>query len=390
MRWLWVCALLAVGCKKSAPPAATQGSGSGSSVVAVASDAAVADAVVVDAAPTAALVDLFKVVPATLRVSSQVRNKKILPAHLVDRSLQTAWNSLTGELVGTWVDIDLEAHIAELRLTVGHTGKGPKGQDYFTMNPRIVSLTVAVDGKPPTTVTLDPEKRELQVVPVDAKNHVRITVASIKPGTKKNWREIAISELEAWGTPDSGIGPYPKPLVPEVFVGEDVELPPSFCDDIDKLKEEREAQRRESEEKCNERPTQEERDQCNVDPPGDPECSSDEVTVGDVDPPWKKPVVQCMTHDNVYGPTNCTIEVATVSGGGVTAADEEFPGTTELEVTDVKQSELVGGPPMEIEVHYIGGEARSELIVVCRALPSLQCTAPMLPNAAINNTLVFK
>jgi hypothetical protein len=108
-------------------------------------------AVVTDAraADASASIDLLRAVPATVRVSSRVNNKQLLPEHLVDRRLDTAWNSATGDLVGAWIDVrfDRPVQIDEVRVTAGFTGSGPKGEDYFTMNPRIRRIVVTSDGR---------------------------------------------------------------------------------------------------------------------------------------------------------------------------------------------------------------------------------------------------
>src|SRR5207244_7057122 len=135
-------------------------------------------------------------VPVAVRVSSRVANKKILPAHLVDRDLATAWNSATGDLVGAWIDVTLPrgAAIEELRMTAGFTGHGPTGEDYFTMNPRIRKVAVTADGKPAGTFALDIARRDLQSFSVHAGDVLRIEVAAIEAGTKPSWREISVSE----------------------------------------------------------------------------------------------------------------------------------------------------------------------------------------------------
>src|SRR5262245_4425916 len=88
------------------------------------------------------LVELLHAVPTTVRVSSQVRNATIKPEHLVDRDFNTAWNSRTGELAGAWIQVTVPAgaKIEQLQMTAGHTGHGPHGEDYFTMNQRITQV----------------------------------------------------------------------------------------------------------------------------------------------------------------------------------------------------------------------------------------------------------
>jgi len=40
---------------------------------------------------------------------------------------------VTGELVGAWIEVSVPAgaRIRELRLTVGFTAAGPRGEDYY-------------------------------------------------------------------------------------------------------------------------------------------------------------------------------------------------------------------------------------------------------------------
>ena len=134
-----------------------------SSVVAHA-DAGAADAALADAG--APLVDLLRAVPITITVSSTVVNPAIVPAHLVDRDLGTAWNSATGELVGAWIEATLPsgARAAEIRMTVGHTGHGKHGEDYFTMNPRIKGVSVWSGDTLLGNVKLDVSNRALQTI----------------------------------------------------------------------------------------------------------------------------------------------------------------------------------------------------------------------------------
>src|SRR5262245_41131740 len=194
---LLVITLVVVACRKEESAAPERAPAKPAPQLAVA-DAAVA----VDARP--ALIDLTRSIGVTMRVSSRVKNKAILPQHLADADLKTAWNSRTGELVGAWVDVAIayatdKATIEEVRMTAGFAGQGPGGEDYFTMNPRIRKVTITADGKPVGTVALDITKRDLQPIPVHATRRVRIEVAEIEPGSKPSWREISVSELEVWG-----------------------------------------------------------------------------------------------------------------------------------------------------------------------------------------------
>lgn len=158
----------------------------------------------------AADVELLHTFGGTVTVSSTVANNAHLPKHLVDGDLSTAWNSLTGELVGSWVRIDLPARtqLKALKLTAGFTGRGPKGEDYFVMNARIRRIRVLADGKAIGDFDVDVEHRELQSIPLDTEaSSLRIEVLAVAPGAKKNWLETAISELELWGTLPNGVAP---------------------------------------------------------------------------------------------------------------------------------------------------------------------------------------
>jgi hypothetical protein len=255
-------------------------------------DAAIANP---DAAP--ALVDLFRAVPTTVTVSSTVANKAILPRHLVDRDLGTAWNSATGELVGAWILITIPdgSMVQELRMTAGFTGKGPAGEDYFTMNPRIRSVTLEADGKPVGTALLDVARRDLQTLHVNAMHEVRITVAAIEPGTKPSWREVSMSELEAWGFAPAATGTH----TPEVVVYSDRVFDP--CAEIFKAREE----------------FQQAHAHDHYTGPGaedhayPPTCEGLEVTGLETLPqPWAGGMGWCEIGDEIYGPKDCMLRFA--------------------------------------------------------------------------------
>jgi hypothetical protein len=170
----------------------------------------------VAAADPAPEVNLLSAVPSTVAVSSTVDNKTILPAHLVDGKLETAWNSKTGELEGSWIGFRLPASVTvkRIKLTAGFTKVDKKLGDLFTMNPRIKKLAVYRDGSLLREWDLDPESRALQEMAVNRPGgDYKITVTTLVPGTKKSWREVNISELEVWGTLDTGTPAAVKPAV---------------------------------------------------------------------------------------------------------------------------------------------------------------------------------
>src|SRR5207249_4452151 len=80
---------------------------------------------------------------------------------------------------------------------------------------RIKKVRVSHGGKQLVEQALDPEVRTLQDIPVNADGgDFTIQVLELVAGSKKDWREVAISELEVWGTIAT-----PKPSKPVVRVG---------------------------------------------------------------------------------------------------------------------------------------------------------------------------
>ena len=170
------------------------------------------------AQPAEPPVDLLRTTPTVVAVSSTVANARILPTHLVDGDLATAWNSRTGDLVGAWLAarIPYGAHVTAIRMSVGFAHVD-RGQDLFTMNPRIKRVRVW-HNESSVEHSLDPEDRGLQEIAVDIPGgDIRIEVVEVVPGTKRAWREICVSELQVWGTlPRGGV---PVPSTPAVQVG---------------------------------------------------------------------------------------------------------------------------------------------------------------------------
>ena len=189
-------ALIAVGCKKETPDRAAPPQP-------VPATPAPADAT----APQAE--ELLHRVPMRVAVSSAVANGAYSPFDLVDGELATAWNSRTGE-ARPWIAFRVppSTHVERVRMTVGFTRNGPEG-DYFTMNRRIKKVRVWHDGVSRGEVALDPESRALQDVPIDANGgDYRIEIIETVPGTRKDWREVCVSELDVLGRPPPGMKPH--------------------------------------------------------------------------------------------------------------------------------------------------------------------------------------
>src|SRR5689334_6712266 len=110
-------------CKREHAGPAHAGSAQSTGSAAVAS---VHDAGTVDAEAQSGPVNLLAVIPVTMAVSSVVANPKISAYDLVDGSLDTAWNSKTGQLVGAWIAFRMppSTHVDAVELTVGFVSKG--------------------------------------------------------------------------------------------------------------------------------------------------------------------------------------------------------------------------------------------------------------------------
>lgn len=322
------------------------------------------DAALIVAADAPAVVDveLVRITAAGVRVSSRVANPKILPEHLVDGDLGTAWNSVTGELAGAWILVEplSGAEIHELRVTPGFTAKGPKGEDWFTMNPRIAVLQVTADGVAQPDITLDVEKREPQRFRVTAKDSVRLEVAKVVMGTKKAWREVSMSELEAWGTPPSGwVSPRPLPAI-RVAVG--TEEAPAFdpCAGIEEKKQAWEEKYKDY--KCDHLGC-EDHDYA-------PDCYVNDATaVGVIEPPFDQSVGWCDVNDTIYGPTSCYLRF-----GDVTLESTSVHASAKIAMT-IEMADVLVTSGLEAVVRTTGGE--TDQIYVCRTQPTLACSEPL-------------
>jgi len=160
-----------------------------------------------------ALVNLLRLPGASVSVSSQVNNSVDLPDHLVDGNLQTAWNSKTGQLEGSWIafSVPAEAHVSLIRLTVGYTGR-KRGKDLFSMNHRIARVKITRDGVVLKEPALDTEDRNLQEIPIDSPGGAyKVEVLKTVTGTKPRWQETCVSEFQVLGIAPTGTGLLPRP-----------------------------------------------------------------------------------------------------------------------------------------------------------------------------------
>lgn len=176
-------------------------------------------------APVAPPVDLLQSVPTQVAVSSVYRNNSGQIAQLADGLLDTAWNSRTDELVGAWIDVRVpqDATVTSIELTAGFAREATgTGTDLFTGNQRIARVRVLHDGAEVGSYPLDAESRALQTLPVSAAGGVyRVEVAAVLAGSRRDWREICVSELRVMGRapgaragggfPRFSVGALPEP-----------------------------------------------------------------------------------------------------------------------------------------------------------------------------------
>jgi len=193
---LWVFVMVAAcgkDAKRDAPQPVARGD-AGAVAVALPPDAAAARPI-----------DLLHASSAIVAVSSIVVNPAISAFDLVDDDLKSAWNARTGD-AHPWIAfrVPKAARVDTIRMTVGFTTTGPEG-DYFTMNLRIDKVRILHDGVLVREVDLDPENRGLQDIPIGAAGgDYKIEIVHTVKGTKPNWREVCVSELEVLGVPPAG------------------------------------------------------------------------------------------------------------------------------------------------------------------------------------------
>jgi len=366
--------VIACGSKSEAPPAAASGSGSGSAPV-----------VAPDAPAKPALVELLHAVPSRLRVSSKVANRKIRPEHMIDRDLATAWNSGTGDLVGAWIEVVVPAAaaIAELRMTAGHTGKGAKGEDYFTLNHRITKVSLLRDDKVLATATLDPQRRDLQTIAIATSGGtLRIRVDETLAGSRPLWREVCVSELEVWGTPPPDWTPPPAPLAPTVEVSPQpaVSSLEQLCDYAKTSPAQAAAEAKQRAEMCNAEGGSEERIAVCISESAAaaPECSTQPVTIERLAAPWRRAVLVCERSDGPWGAEECGVVIA-LGGkllyGPKIAQPEPYRESGGASVEGARVQDVVPGDLPELVLDVSKDDRRQ--LVVCRATPQPACSDPI-------------
>jgi hypothetical protein len=171
------------------------------------------------------VVDLLRRTASRVAVSSEVGDGVDLPSHLVDGRTATAWQSRSGELVGSWIAfrVPRETHVRRIGLYAGYDAISTSG-DLFGMNHRIVRVLVRREGVTLADWHLDPGVRTMQTLDVDASGgDFKLEIAEVTAGTKREWNEVCVSELTVLGT----AGPMLQDeKAPPVTVGSLIPLAP--------------------------------------------------------------------------------------------------------------------------------------------------------------------
>jgi hypothetical protein len=208
----WLTALLVlIGCGESAPaeaPPADPAAGSAPAPTEAPTPAGSEAPPAAPPEPAAALpeLELLHAVPSRVAVSSAYRDDATQVGRLVDGDLETAWNSRTGDLVGAWIELELPTDVAvrAIAITPGFTHVTPRA-DLFPGNHRVSRVRIHRDGAVLAEHDLDVERREPIELPVHAGGgRYRIEVLTTVPGTRTDWQETCVSELQVLGTAPLG------------------------------------------------------------------------------------------------------------------------------------------------------------------------------------------
>lgn len=203
LRWLsfLACFSLLASCCGSDEEAATPSRGDASSSTAVTPPSAAARPG--SGAAAAEPIELLHAVEAQVVVSSTSSPGMSGPSRMVDRRMDTAWNSATGDLVGAWFAVALpeQVEVSQIKLVPGYV-RSYHGRDLFEKNHRIKRIRVTRDGHDLGEHQLDITRPELQTVPVGGPGGLyKVEVTEVVPGSNRRWREVCVTELEVWGRP---------------------------------------------------------------------------------------------------------------------------------------------------------------------------------------------
>ncbi|MEM9070630.1 MAG: discoidin domain-containing protein [Myxococcota bacterium] len=145
-----------------------------------------------------------------LSVSTTTPSLRSGPRFLLDGNPATSWASHRGDDDAV-IEFELPtaAKVERLEMTAGFTQR-VDGHDRFTENLRITRVRVQYLDRV-VEVNLDPERRDLQPINIQGGGgRWRIEILETIPGTRRNYREVCVSELRAIGrAPQSAIGGNP-------------------------------------------------------------------------------------------------------------------------------------------------------------------------------------
>lgn len=175
--------------------------------------------------------NLLRAVATEVAVSSAYRDRESQVVSLIDENLESAWNSRTNDLEGAWIEVRLpqDAQITSLAMTAGFTRRGER-VDLFTGNHRVRQVRVLREGSPVGTFELDLDSRALQTIEASGPGGVwRIELVSLEPGSRADWRETCVSELQVMGThPGAGSDRFPRYAIGSLPPAERTARAPTF------------------------------------------------------------------------------------------------------------------------------------------------------------------
>ncbi|MDQ3037650.1 MAG: discoidin domain-containing protein [Myxococcota bacterium] len=163
-------------------------------------------------------IDLLHAIATELAVSSAYRDQRAQAERLVDGDPTTAWNSRTGDLAGAWIDVRLpaDAEVTGIALIPGFARPGGP-TDLFTGNHRVARIRVLREGVEVGQYAVANAAPVLVTIPVRGAGGVwRIELAEVLPGSRADWREACVSELQILGRAPSAA---PGTRMPRVQIG---------------------------------------------------------------------------------------------------------------------------------------------------------------------------
>jgi hypothetical protein len=342
-----------------------------------------------------ATVDLLQINSTTVRVSSLVDNPTVSPQFLVDKDVTTAWNSATGDLVGSWIEVTVPngSQVDDVQIIVGNTGSAKSrtkksarsraiaaAQDWFKMNPRITEVSIWADGKRLGSAQLDPIIREPQSIPVAIGNATtfRIVVDAVVMGSKSTWREVCVSELVVNGKPPSKPTWYATNRRNPVEVSEFAFRPLQRAVDPDLM--------------C----TKFLKDNAGVfaargdqsdtpDPLGPPECRNDELTAFDVSSAWISVSSYWEVTEGVYQTRVGDLIVETDKGfwlGDTIMQHTPSGGGESWELTSVEKRDVFPGAEPELLLHQKRNDDTTRIIICALHKGVPRCTGAIVESTA--------